>query len=135
MTSAHPEDRLVSCFYSIPCARVGAVFQNKQDRRRDVVRPLLQPPLLKHSRVVPFYKEKPKVNCCTPIIHQYWVPGVIAGGRERKNDVAANRDSEEETLTPPHGHVGRVRVNTIDVNESGWHGPPSRRSARALSNV
>lgn len=54
---------------------------------------------------------------------------------KKKNDALANRDSGEETLTPPLGHVGRVRVNTIDVNEPGWHGPPSQRSVRALSNM
>lgn len=49
MTSAHPEDRLVSCFYSIPLfrARASVLFfsRKNQDRRRDAVRPLLQPPL------------------------------------------------------------------------------------------
>lgn len=39
MTSAHPEDRLVSCSYSIPPfrARVGAAFPKQtKNRRRDV---------------------------------------------------------------------------------------------------
>lgn len=74
MTSAHPEDRLVSCSYSIPPfrARVGAAFpkQTKKIADETLARPPLQPLLQIHNRLVPFYRKNNVANCRTPILYQ-----------------------------------------------------------------
>lgn len=68
-----PEDRLVSCSYSIPPfrARVGAAFP-KQTKIADetLARLPLQPLLQVDNRLVPFYRKNNVANCCTPILYQ-----------------------------------------------------------------
>lgn len=53
--------------------------------------------------------------------HKNWRRGV----KKKKGVTLTNRESGEETVSPPLGHVWRMRLKPIDVNEPGWHGRPS----------